>query len=280
MTTYKELREISLSFRRLSSSFLNSTDSTASALIQRFKSYIDTTPFISTLIRNTISEVEYDYRDCFKKDVHGGWSEVVPPVDEACHVKAMYDYLYAIVEDGSKVLNAARSYYCSERKFTEIIRHFLDIAFKPLIDYINDAISKEMILVEEEKVTSITQNIEKVYGTVNQQGSGTIYSETHIYSAQVEQISELLGKILPSLDTITDLSEEALEDVRDDLQSIEEQIKSQSPKKSRLQKAVGGIKKFLGDFSMKLAVSLAASSVSQVDWEILINKVEEFIALL
>lgn len=130
----------------------------------------------------------------------------------------------------------------------------------------------------QQNASNSPQNM--VCGTFNQQGSGVIYSETKIYSAQIEQIGKLLEKVLHSLNLIVDIPEENIEDVRDDLQSIEEQIKSQSPKKNRLQKAVNGVRKFFNDFSMKLAVSIATSGVSQVDWSTLISKVEEFIALL
>lgn len=280
MITYRELREISLSFRRLSSSFLNSSDNDAAVLIQRFKKYIDETPFISELIQHTISGVEYDYHECFKSNVHGGWSEVVPPVDESCHIKAMYDYLSAIIENNCNVRGAAMSYLHTNGKFDEIIQNFLDKSFKPLIDFINDAISKEMILVEEERTPMFTQKIENVYGTVNQQGSGTINSTTFAFPAQAEEILGLLNKILPSVEVIDGIPKSVLEDVKDDLLSVEEQVKSPSPKKNRLQKAITSIKKFLGDFTSKVAVTYAASSISRIDWDILISKVEEYIALL
>ena len=94
-------------------------------------------------------------------------------------VKAMYDYLDYIISNGSNILGIAMHYPHSQKKFNEIIQHFLDIAFKPLIDFINDAISKEMILMEEQKPLGVTQNIGTVYGTVNQQGGGTV-SYTHL----------------------------------------------------------------------------------------------------
>ena len=146
--THKELREISLSFRRLSSNFLNSTDGTASALIQRFKSYIDNTPFIADIIKNAIDGIDYDYHECFIEKAYGGWNGISPPVDERCHIKAMYDYLTVIVEAGSNVRGAAMSYYYASGKFDDIIKCFLDAAFKPLVDYVNDEISKKMISLE------------------------------------------------------------------------------------------------------------------------------------
>ena len=105
----------------------------------------------------------------------------------------------------------------SGAKFDEIIRNFLDKAFKPLIDFINDAISKELMLLEDDKVPTFTQNIEKVYGTVNQQGKGTINSTTFIYPEQTEKILDLLEKIIPSVDKIAGVPQSDLEDVKDDL---------------------------------------------------------------
>lgn len=280
MNTYKELREISLNFRRLSSNFLNSRDGDANILIQRFKNYIDETPFISDLITRTISDIDYDYHECFRSRVHGGWSDVVPPVDEKCHIKAMYDYMSAIIESNN-VLGAAMSYFVpSGAKFDEIIRNFLDKAFKPLIDFINDAISKELMLLEDDKVPTFTQNIEKVYGTVNQQGKGTINSTTFIYPEQTEKILDLLEKIIPSVDKIAGVPQSDLEDVKDDLLSVEEQISSLAPKKNRLQKALTGIKGFLEQISTKVAVTLAADGITKIDWELLVSKIEEYIALL
>ncbi len=278
--TRKELREISLSFRRLSSNFLNSTDSTAPVLIQRFKTYIDSTPFIVDIIKHEIDGIDYDYQECFIENAHGGWNEVSPPVDERCHIKAMYDYLTVIVENGSNVLGVAMSYYYASGKLNDMIKRFLDAAFKPLIDYINDEISKEMISLEEEKTSSMTQNIETVYGTVNQQGNGVIVSETFFLSPEAKEITELIEKVMPCLEQLSGIPADAIEDVRDDLQSIEEQIKSKSPKGSRLKKGVQGVKKFLSEFSMKLAVSLAATAVTQLDWTTLITKIEDYIALL
>jgi len=282
MTTYKELKEISLSFRRLSSSLLNSTDKDASILIQRFKTYIDTTPFIADLIKRTVNGVEYNYSKCFIERSQSGWSEIKPPVDEACHIKAMYDYL-GVMSEKNDVLSIALHHDYSEKDFVDIIRHFLDDAFKPLINYIIDSISKEMIILEEEKSPVFIQNIGNIYGSFNQQRNGTINSEANLsftYPAQVEQILEIIEKLIPSLTEISNIPENTKEDVKDDLQSVEEQLKSQTPKKNRLKKALAGIKNFVKEFSEKIAIDVAVSAVTNTDWTTLIGKIEEYIAQL
>ena len=40
---------------------------------------------------------------------------------------------------------------------------------------------------------------------------------------------------------------------------------------------LAGIKKFAGDFSMKLAVTLASGAVTGTDWNMLLQQVEDFI---
>jgi len=283
MMTYGDLRELSLDFRRLSSSFLNSTQETASVLIQRFKAYIDNTLFISELLKKATDSVEYDFNDCFRRKELGGWHEMAPPVEEACHIKAMYDYITAIIDNNANVLGVAMSYYHSSRKIDDQIQSFLQNAFKPLIDYINDSISKEMIIVEEEAKRhslSMAQNIENVHGTVIQQGTGSITSYTHVVNSESQAILDLLERIIPSLEKISGVPGDVVEDVKDDLLSISEQVKSPSPKKSRLHKGLSGIKKFAGEFALKLGVTLAATAVTQTDWQNLISQVEIFLASL
>ena len=284
MITYTELRRLSLDFRRLSSNFLNSTDDTAATMIQRFKKYIDDTPFISGIISDAIGEVDYDWQNCFRQSKHSGWHEIEVPVDEACHVKAMYDYLDYIISNGSNILGIAMHYPHSQKKFNEIIQHFLDIAFKPLIDFINDAISKEMILMEEQKAVrrySKTLGLSMVPSTSKVAGRSIVRPQflREIW-IRLLKLKKMIEKILPHLDDIPDIPKDAADDVKDDLESVKEQINAPAPKKKRLQKAIGGIKKFFGDFSPQLAAALAAHAITTTDWNAMIASVEKLISSL
>ena len=70
------------------------------------------------------------------------------------------------------------------------------------------------------------------------------------------------------------------DDVKDDLESVKEQINAPAPKKKRLQKAVDGIQKFFGDFSPQLAAALAAHAITTTDWNAMIASVEKLISSL
>lgn len=274
-----ELRKLSLEFRRLSSNLLNSTNDTADINLSRFLKFIDGNELISRIIQDKMSGVDYDFKMCYAIDC-SGWADYNPPEDEACHIKAQYDYLNFINNENTvNVRSQAMKYYWSDKKINTIIQNFLDMAFKPLIDFINDQLSMEMIVYDEEAKTmggnTYIQNIETVNGSASQQNSGVIntYNTTNDTSSMIE----LIDKLLASLPEIQGVDAEEIENVKDDLEMVQEQLKTDNPKKNRIGKALVGIKKFAGDFSMKLAVTLAAGAVTGADWGMLLQQLENFI---
>ncbi|MBR5597078.1 MAG: hypothetical protein IKW30_06705 [Lachnospiraceae bacterium] len=276
---YIELRKLSLEFRRLSSNLLNSNDDNADVNLSRFLSYITKNEFIKRILEQKISGIEYDFKQCFQIETNG-WSDFNIPTDEACHLKAQYDYMIFINEtDKINVTMQAMNYCWSDRKVNVMIQKFLNKSFKPLIDFINDQISMEMIAMDEDRKANLSntfiQNIETLNGTANQQANGTI--NNYNTNNDISSILSLINKIIPSLSSISDIDNEEIDNVKDDLEVIQEQLTAPTPKKSRINKALAGIKKFIKDFSMKLSVSLATSAVTKTDWTELIQQVEDFL---
>ena len=274
-----ELRKLSLEFRRLSSNLLNSTNDTADINLSRFLKFIDGNELISVIIQDKISGVDYDFKKCYAIGC-SGWADYNPPEDEACHIKAQYDYLNFINNENTvNVRSQAMNYCWSDKKINTIIQNFLDMAFKPLIDFINDQLSMEMIAYDEEEKAmggnTYIQNIETVNGSASQQNSGVI--NTYNTTNDTSSMLELIDKLLASLPEIQGVDEEEIENVKDDLEMVQEQLKTDNPKKNRIGKALVGIKKFAGDFYMKLAVTLAAGAVTGADWGMLLQQLENFI---
>lgn len=274
-----ELRKLSLEFRRLSSNLLNSTYDTADINLSRFLKFINGNELISRFIKDTILGIDYDFKKCFDI-VCSGWAHFNPPEDERCHIKAQYDYLLFINnEDKVSVYGQAMRYCWSSRKINDNIKSFVDMAFKPLIDFINDQLSMEMIVYDEEEKTmngnTYIQNIETVNGSASQQNSGVI--NTYNTTNDTSSMLTLIDKLIASLSEIQGVDSEEIENVRDDLEMVQEQLKSDVPKKNRIGKALAGIKKFAGDFSMRLAVTLAAGAVTGTDWSMLLQQLENFI---
>lgn len=274
-----ELRKLSLEFRRLSSNLLDSTNDTADINLSRFLKFIDGNELISGIIQEKISGVDYDFKKCYT--IGGsGWADYNPPEDEACHIKAQYDYLIFINnEDKVNVQGQSMQYCWSSRKINDNIQSFLKMAFKPLIDFINDQLSMEMIVYDEEAKSmggnTYIQNIETVNGSASQQNSGVI--NTYNSTNDTNSMLNLIDKILASLPEIQGIDSEDIENVKDDLEMVQEQLKTDNPKKNRIGKALVGIKKFASDFSMKLAVTLAVGAVTGADWGMLLQQLENFV---
>lgn len=196
-----ELRKLSLEFRRLSSNLLNSTNDTADINISRFLKFIDGNELISEIIQDKISGVDYDFKECY--DIGSAdWADYTPPVDEACHIKAQYDYLNFINNENTvNVRSQAMNYCWSDNNINTVIQNFLEIAFKLLIDFINDQLSIEMIVLDEEAKTmggnTYIQNIKTVNGSASQQNSGVIttYNTTNDTSSMLELIDKLLASL-------------------------------------------------------------------------------------
>lgn len=273
MSDLLELRKISLTFRRVSSNLLKSERENADVNLARFMKYIEDVDIIKKIVHEAVDGVQFNYEDCFFVNDFGRGGINIP-VDEKKHLKAQYDYAFAIIDDEkNSVYRQTMQNYRSAA--TDKIQEFLANSFKPMIDYINDAISMEMLIQEELENKSqpvIVQKVENNYGTMNTQGSGAISSNNETTVA--DNIADVIERLLPSLEHLTAIDEEIVEDVKDDLESIKEQLQTRNPKKSRLQKALNGVKKFVSDFSLQLSVAAATKLVNTTDWANLIMQLE------
>ena len=135
------------------------------------------------------------------------------------------------------------------------------------------------MLFRSQPVITMTQNIENVNGNVVQQQSGNIAINTNT-GISGEDLNGLIEKIISSLSEIKDVDTEEVDSVKDDLESLQEQIQSPTPKKNRMQKALNGVQKFFSDFGMKVAVTVAAKVVTSQDWTALIQQAGLFISKL
>ena len=164
------------------------------------------------------------------------------------------------------------------KKYDDIIRDFLNTSFKPMIDFIIDSMSEEMIDLEECKASQGSMTIQTVNGNaIMQTGSGTINAIANI-SAQAADLVSIIDRLLPELDKIPDVPQEEIESVKDDLESLKEQALAESPKPSRMKKALAGIQKFGRDVLVKLMVSLASNAILKTDWPALEQQAATFIS--
>ena len=242
MSDVKELKRISLEFRRLASNLLGTGYETADISLYRFKEYIDNTIIIKDILQNKIKNVEIDFKECFPIESND-WCSVHIPREENKHIKAIYDLIEYIVSNNIQLLGISASYYCSSRKFVDIIQNFLNLTIKPLIDYIVDELSKQILLEEEINMPTVNLN-----HTQNSTVSLAFGSQQMVTSSinieNVEDIHKIIEDIKKELEII-EMDKEDKENLFDDLDVVDEQINSSVEKPTRLKKAYNNISSFL-----------------------------------
>jgi hypothetical protein len=266
-----EYRKVSQAFRRVASNMLTTKYDDGNIQLIRFRRFIQENELINSIIQEKIRDVDYDYKKEFIVE-DGGWSSIVIPIDESKHIKAMFDYLIDITNEEKDIRGVAHKFYHHSGKWNDIIREYLDKAFKPLVDFIVDSLSMEMIGMEVVKQeTHIHQNINTNYGTASI-AQGNIDSVNNVTISDIQEIKELVES-LKCLIIIEEIDEEVKEEVIDDLETIKEEINSEKPKHIRIKKASQGIKNFLS----KIPQGIATASVIATQGIELYEKLKPFI---
>mgnify|MGYP004517514339 FL=1 len=267
------LRIESIKFRRVASNFLNSTMDDCDVNLERLFNYIETSTYVQEIVHGVVDNVDFDFRSCFPSHA-SDWLEMSIPPKLEDHLKAQYDYMkYICTTDSVNVQGEALQYYYGKKKINDMIQSFAESAFKPMIDYIVDALAEKTILAEVENPHSAGTYIHNVQGAVIANNTGSVQINQTI-NPDAEKLLQMIQAAVPILSDSGDTSE-TLESIKDDLDSITEQLQSEHPKKSRIKKALDGIKGFAGDVcsdtaSTMLSAALIAAA-SQVDWNAMIQ---------
>lgn len=261
MLDIKEYKKISLDFRRVASNFLRTEYTNQDIPLRRFYNYIEKEEIIRNIISEKIDKVSYDFHECFGKDEFGR-SYINIPLDEEKHIKAMYDYLMYIVKYNISLYNLALEFPCGSKKITDYLQNFIDLAFKPLIDYIQDELSKIMIMVEEENMEI---NMSNNQGVINYAKNGSnIKSDNVINQNDLAEISRLIAAIKEDL-KLVELSKDEKESIIDDVELVQEQLQCSIEKPTRLKKAFNNIKLFLTNSALLTGAGITlANNINQL----------------
>lgn len=263
----------SIKFRRVASNFLNSTRDNCDVNLERLFGYIETSVYVREIVHGVVDNVDFDFRSCFPSYA-SGWREMAVPQKTEDHLKAQYDYMkYICTNDKVNVENEAFHYYYGMKKINDMIQSFAESAFKPMIDYIVDALAEKTILAEAENPHSAGTYIHNMQNAVIANNVGSVQINQTI-NPDAEKLLQMIQAAVPILSDSGDTSE-TLESIKDDLDSIVEQLQSEHPKKSRVRKALDGIKSFAGNVCSDTASTALSSALvaaaSKVDWNAMIQ---------
>ena len=260
MEELQKYRKISLDFRRNSSNMLNTKYDDGLLYLVRFKEFIDKSDIIRQILEDSWIDLPKDFNEkLVLEDSNSGWSYFSIPIEESKHLKLCYDYLNKIIEDDVDLAGLACVFLLtSSKKFNDKIREFLKKAFKPLVDYINDQLSQKIMELTgvNQAMSQITQNIENNYGTASAVGTGTISSVNNVSVTDVEIVKKLCSDILEDLAGLNIFSEDDKEIIIDDIETIQSEISSDSPKKIKFKKAWSSIQGFLPKIPAGIGVAL------------------------
>ena len=267
MEELQKYRKISLDFRRNSSNMLNTKYNDGLLYLVRFKEFIDKSDIIRQILEDLWIDLPKDFNEkLVSEDSNSGWSYFSIPIEESKHLKLCYDYLNKIIEDDVDLAGLSCAFLLtSSKKFNDKIREFLKKAFKPLVDYINDQLSQKIMELTgvNQAMSQITQNIENNYGTASAVGTGTTSSVNNVSVTDVETIKNLCSDILKDLSGLNTISEDDKEIIIDDIETIQSEVSSGSPKKIKLKKAWTSIQGFLTKIPSGLTVALQLTELSE-----------------
>lgn len=249
-----EYKKVSQTFRRLASNMLTTKYLDGNIHLIRFRKFIQENQIVNGIIQQKIHGVSFNYTENFIVQ-DGGWKRFSIPIDEAEHIKAMYDYLIDITNEEEDLRGRAHSFFHSSQSWNDIIRDYLDKAFKPLVDFVIDSLSMEMIQMEPDKnQTYIHQAIENNYGTANI-AQRDIHSNNVTNANDIAAIKELLSNIKNTIGDIESIEQEEKESTVDDVDTIEEQLIDENPKIIKIKKAFQGLKKFVSKLPSGVATT-------------------------
>lgn len=242
MNDYNTIQELSLDFRRSASRLLQSAESDGLTYLKRFYSFLNEQVLINELITTEIMNSQYE-GDYFTQNY-----EFVIPSNESDHIKIMFDFLGELAESADEyILKTYAFNFCwgtGIKKYDEQIRFFLRKAFKELVDFITDSLSKKIMQSKPNPKMNpqIQQNIYgNNSGTIN--AGTTINSTNNILQNDLKVITDLI-QLLKSEIAVSTASKEEKDSALDYLETIEEQVISETPKIPKLKNAIKGIKDF------------------------------------
>lgn len=245
-----DYRQASSRFRRLSSNLLVTTYEDGNLHLIRLKKFIDNDPIIKKIISEKINIVDFDYKsNDFISLEDGYWAQVNQPIDENEHMKAIYDYMTDMTKEEKDLRGIASRFHHDSNKYTDKVRHYIHIVFKPLIDYIVSILSEDMMYLESKNDKNLgvvfNQTIGNNYGVTNfTQGDITSTNTVTVGVNEKEDIKSLIAEISAMIKDIN-IDTDMKEDVLDELEIIQEQVEAENPKPRRIKKACEGISNFI-----------------------------------
>ena len=245
-----DLRKIIYDFNSLSNRLLQADFDDYNGVLGKFVKYLSETDIIHDYIVDC-GECDQDMDAEFKKvQAHNAIFSLGDTDEE--EVRTVFAILCYVVEHNVNVYYGIGMSYSYSDKFQEILKDFNDRVTMVLIRHIEAYLTK--VGIDMGVDDKIVYNITVRNGQVNiANDNANITASNAVNTVDVEELAKLIGGVREAAQTES-LSDEEKEIVESSLEVIEQEAKSDKPRKAFLKTAVAGIKVITGTTEFMAAV--------------------------
>ena len=244
-----ELRKILYSFNSISNRLLQADYGDHSNVVRKFVSFIKGTPIILEYVvdcgvceqnmKEEFQEVQQSYGRCI-------FSLGETDEEEVRNVFAILEY---ISENDIHVFHTIAEGYTSSNKYQDRVKAFNDRVVMVLIRHIENYLTKIGIDMGIDEKTTYSISVSR--GQVIIASDNATVTATNNMGVDASQLSALINSIKQE----ANFSGEDQETLADSLEVIEEEAKSEKPKKSFIKTAIASIKTLKGTAEFAAAVA-------------------------
>lgn len=253
----KDLKKISLDFLSLSSRLLQADFRDYNTVLCRFTKYIAETDIIKDYI-NDCGKCELDLEEAFKLVQSSRYTFDLGSTyeEEVRNITAILNY---IVNNDIKVAYKLGFAYSSSTKYQDIVKAFNERVVIILINHIENYLTKVGIDMGLDE--TIVYNITIKNGQVNIANDNAVIAANNLIEKNdINQLENLINALLLEASKC-DFSEDETEIFRSSIDVIEEEAKSEKPRKSFIKMAVAGLKGIKGTAEFAAAITALAEFV-------------------
>jgi len=245
-----ELKKIIYDFNSISNRLLQADYDDYTNIMKKFISFIKSTPIIYEYI-TACGTCELDL-DIEFNEIGSSYGRLIFELGDTDEeeIRNIFSILNYIAERNKQVHLGVAWGYSSSTKYQDKIKGFNDRVVMVLINHIERYLTK--IGIDMGIDEKITYSISVQNGQVNIASDNASITATNTIGADIKLLKELIQDVQKNADG---LSPDDAEILKSNLEVVEEEVKSEKPRKGFLKTAVSGLKMLKGTAEFAAAIT-------------------------
>ncbi|EFV71665.1 hypothetical protein HMPREF1012_02304 [Bacillus sp. BT1B_CT2] len=235
----KEIKKLSLNFRRVASRFLNCNFQDYHDCLKRFLLFIEESPVIYEFIQAN-NMIRFDIEQVIKGK--GFQKKFRLPIRESEEIAFIYQMLNYISDNELDIANISFG-YGSSNKIQSHVDNFNDQVVKPLVDYIVTYLGEMKIDMGFDGKSSTQYNIREFRGQLNHaEGQSTVTATQTFNETKTADLKDLTKQFIKELNKDEAIPQDDKEETTEILEAAVQEAESEKPKKIILKTAIEKVK--------------------------------------